>query len=591
MRRRTGPVQQWVDSIPSPIKSNLLITNEQQGTSADIVVTPVTPTEPKDIPYSMGTKLPTMTVSAPIKVPNVPTINTPGLPSSLPHKLVRDPSLQSDSSHCSSVESLLELRKADPEAILLGLGFGGCPGSPQENGSLSRIPKRFLQPSKLKGIAINDFMKHQQETSESIDSVSLGYRGLTGSPYVAPSEIVQKIMKRLRDNESHDQDAYSMYNSYEQYSPMQCNGTFSVLSPDSRQFLERPRSKSPDMRNKRMIIGQKSFAFGHDGDLIEINPSDAKRSSENNFNSDSAVAENSEILGNLGGTDIDRHKISDEVAIQKTEKIIPKKLLFDECIEHSDIDVNSSMKTCEEPSSMGNTSLDEKIDYNEDILLNISSQNLYDFRRASDGSCNIKPGENLSTVHERRHSDSFVHAFEDGSCGSVISQKRRTLKRQTRISDIDAISYHDLKTCGSYKAGATSEPSASIRTKSLQTMEDLPSRSENESCVAACSNTFSNEMDDRIQSVDSILLNEEQQEDCTCSIEKNQCLERVSMGEEEETATCRCCPGTTKYWEKMEKMIKKNKNLESMVVRNRREMAEIREMLNSVLSVRLEPGF
>lgn len=338
------------------------------------------------------------------------------------------------------------------------------------------------------------------------------------------------------------------------------------------------------------VPGQKSFAFGHDGDLIEINPSDAKRSFENNLNSDSAVAENSEILGNLGGTDIDRHKVSDEVAIQKTEKIIPKKLLFDDCIEHSDTDVNSSMKTREEHSNTGNTSLDEKIDYNEDILLNTSSQNLYDFRRASDGSCNVKPGENLSTVHERRHSDSYVHAFEDGSCGSVISQKRRTLKRQTRISDIDAISYHDLKTCGSYKAVGTCEPSASIRTKSLQKMEDLPSRSEHESCGAECSNTFSNETDDCIQSVDSILLNEKQQEDCTCSIEKNQSLERVSMGEEE-AATCRCCPGTTKYWEKMEKMIKKNKNLESMVVRNRREMAEIREMLNSVLSVRLEPGF
>lgn len=37
-------------------------------------------------------------------------------------RLTRDPSLQSDSSHCSSVESLLELRRADPEAILLGLG-------------------------------------------------------------------------------------------------------------------------------------------------------------------------------------------------------------------------------------------------------------------------------------------------------------------------------------------------------------------------------------------------------------------------------------------------------------------------------------
>lgn len=134
-----------------------------------------------------------MIVSAPINVPNTTaTANTTGLPSSLPHKLMRDPSLQSDSSHCSSVESLLELRKADPEAILLGLGFGGCSNSPQETGSFSRIPKRFLQPSKLKGIAIDDFMKQQQETSESFDSVSLGYRGLTGSPYVQPSEIVQK---------------------------------------------------------------------------------------------------------------------------------------------------------------------------------------------------------------------------------------------------------------------------------------------------------------------------------------------------------------------------------------------------------------
>ena len=95
-------------------------------------------------------------------------------------RLARDTSFQSDSSHCSSVESLLELRRADPEAILLGLGFGGCTNNTQENGPLSRIPKRFLQPSKLKGIDINDFIKRQQETSECFDSASLGYRGLTG---------------------------------------------------------------------------------------------------------------------------------------------------------------------------------------------------------------------------------------------------------------------------------------------------------------------------------------------------------------------------------------------------------------------------
>ncbi|CAH0557522.1 unnamed protein product [Brassicogethes aeneus] len=61
--------------------------------------------------------------------------------------LSRDLSLQSDdaSSYCSSVESVLEQRRPDPEAVLLGLGFG-----PQKNSTiLSRIPPRFLQPSKL----------------------------------------------------------------------------------------------------------------------------------------------------------------------------------------------------------------------------------------------------------------------------------------------------------------------------------------------------------------------------------------------------------------------------------------------------------
>lgn len=79
---------------------------------------------------------------------------------------------------------------------------------------------------------------------------------MKGSPYVAPSEIVQKIMQRLREHESHEHDPYAIYNSYDQYSPLHCSGTLSVLSPDSRQFLEQPRSKSPDMRNKRMIIGK-----------------------------------------------------------------------------------------------------------------------------------------------------------------------------------------------------------------------------------------------------------------------------------------------------------------------------------------------
>lgn len=52
--------------------------------------------------------------------------------------LRKDGSFHSDSSHCSSVESLLDARKPDPEAILRHLGFGPV----HQEDLLSRIPKR-----------------------------------------------------------------------------------------------------------------------------------------------------------------------------------------------------------------------------------------------------------------------------------------------------------------------------------------------------------------------------------------------------------------------------------------------------------------
>ena len=69
--------------------------------------------------------------------------------------LARESSVQSDvtshtGSHCSSVESYLESRRPDPEEILLGLGFGGpVGGAGGVDTELSRIPHRFLQPSKV----------------------------------------------------------------------------------------------------------------------------------------------------------------------------------------------------------------------------------------------------------------------------------------------------------------------------------------------------------------------------------------------------------------------------------------------------------
>ncbi|XP_014222760.1 uncharacterized protein LOC106649704 isoform X1 [Trichogramma pretiosum] len=269
MRRRTSPVQQWVDSIPSPIrKSPNLVRQHSVSVDTDTISTPETSTiEPVIVDKENSIKNSNMTVSTPVLVPSSPTIIVER-PSNV-SRLARDRSFQSDSSRCSSVEYLLEHRRMDPEEILMNLGFGGSAQGPSEQaGPLARIPKRFLQPSRLRGIVIEDFVKHQQETSESLDSTSLGYRGLTGSPYVAPSEIVQKIMQRLREHENQELQE----NSFSEL-PNQDPDRLSVLSPDNRSFLNRPRSKSPDLKNKRMIIGERSYGFDQNGDLVEINPS------------------------------------------------------------------------------------------------------------------------------------------------------------------------------------------------------------------------------------------------------------------------------------------------------------------------------
>lgn len=111
--------------------------------------------------------------------------------------LKRDNSIHSDSSRYSSVDSLLEARKPDPEAILINLGFG--PAGSED--ILSRIPKRFLKPSQVRGIDTEAFIKRLQQANTLADHSVLGYRGLTGNPDIPPSHIVAKIMERFEVNE------------------------------------------------------------------------------------------------------------------------------------------------------------------------------------------------------------------------------------------------------------------------------------------------------------------------------------------------------------------------------------------------------
>ncbi|XP_018571225.1 sperm-specific antigen 2 [Anoplophora glabripennis] len=92
--------------------------------------------------------------------------------------LKRDLSLQSDdgSSQCSSVESVLELRKPDPETVLMELGFG----PPNDGNSACRIPNRFLQPSKV--LPEVDFNKFLEQYGQRISDTPQSHPASPGKP-------------------------------------------------------------------------------------------------------------------------------------------------------------------------------------------------------------------------------------------------------------------------------------------------------------------------------------------------------------------------------------------------------------------------
>ncbi|XP_072742966.1 uncharacterized protein Olf186-m isoform X2 [Anoplolepis gracilipes] len=616
MRRRTdGPVQQWIDSIPLPTKSDT--TDKCQECNSN---KPLTPTEPKNIPFPKDSKIPSMTVSAPINVPNSSTMNTPILPSSLPHRLARDASFQSDSSHCSSVESLLELRKADPTAILLDLGFGGCSTSPRENDPISRIPKRFLQPSSLRGIAVDEFLKQQQETNESFDSVSLGYRGLTGSPYVAPSEIVQKIMERLREHENHEVDTNSYY--CEQYSSLyQNSGRLSVLSPDNRQFLEQPRSKSPDMRNKRMIIGQKSFAFGCDGNLIEISSNDTNFASNDTDSHNSLLDVNESI--ELKQSSLEESITFENPYFSKNDKKLVKQLSFDDIVDFTETDqllkdnreIVNSLNIAQNGINVDNN--EQKCNAFDTTPTKYAKHEFLDVRRASDGSCNTKTLGNKVFDGRRRFSDSAMRTTESQSMECTLMQKRRSLKRQSRVCDTTAIHYCEpirssvpnaIFECNIdneevVSSDVTSSTQQLNALKSLESTEDeflenelktidTESSFREPNCMSPLSEI--SETTDKMKRLESIEENSASGEH-SC-MQDNQiccCKDKVCIDCKRSKNCPDCCRHVDKrkYWKKMKKIMRENKKLEDRLAKSRREVAEIRGMLSNVLSVRMEPGF
>lgn len=397
-------------------------------------------------------------------------------------------------------------------------------------------------------------------------------------------------MDRLREHETHEIDPYAMYNCYEQYSPLPQNGTLSVLSPDNRQFLERPRSKSPDMRNKRMIIGQKSFAFGNDGDLIEINPKELKSSHDRN-----TVGNYSSPPNDVENTDRERMKISGKVSILKGEKTLSKQLSFDADIELCEPNAKSITSTPKENIKVKREQLGSYVDCNIDVPnLAYNEENDItpkhsDIRRASDGSCEVRFSENLQTIEGRRYSDGNVHANESCNTESTLPQKRKTLKRQIRISDLDALDY-----CNSpiFISNPSECKESDSSFNDSDTYENAQLIDQDKRSVKFTDRVAEGTHSSVEQSNDTLIGEMRLQADDTSCAEEDKPCDYEEKPQEACTRDENCMHRPEKkYWKKMEKIIKKNKKLENMVAKNRREMAEIREMLNNVLSVRMEPGF
>lgn len=384
----------------------------------------------------------------------------------------------------------------------------------------------------------------------------------TGSPYVAPSEIVQKIMQRLREHESHEFDAYASYNNNAEphMLPQQQEGRLSVLSPDNRQFLERPRSKSPDMRNKRMIIGryfiyikslssgvnvnfnvgQRSFAFGRDGDLIEINPISTQSSVESDdvfgysddLSPDKSMTTGTTTINQMGPTVYHEDFETSNYPREPNESFLYKhnKPSLIDLRSHPSKDNRDSTETVIPVNVNNNYVSTATIHVVTDDNHNESTEAISP-RRASEGSNAKSSMSSLQDQEEgRRHSDTVMHSMkdDDDSC------RKRSLKRQAKIQDEDTVAEVD---------------------------EDVTRRSTN------------------------LRLSESPR----CS----HCGKPERSHDDEEEAGVSCCyKGTSQNcWREMEKVLQKNKKLEDVVNKSRREMAEIRDMLSTVLSVRMEPGF
>ena len=155
------------------------------------------------------------------------------------------------------MDSVLQSREADPEEILINLGFGGSE-------QLSRIPARFLRhKSAAKGITVESFLAKQEDIDSMYEFGFAGYRGLHGSPSRRPSEIVEKILQTLMktDRELRRKNSSQSWSTNSSFLPGVGGipSRFRMMDPKRKTFqsiveeVRRPRRALP--ANRRTFKG------------------------------------------------------------------------------------------------------------------------------------------------------------------------------------------------------------------------------------------------------------------------------------------------------------------------------------------------
>lgn len=168
-------------------------------------------------------------------------------------------------SSMSSVESLLEARREDPEELLLALGFGG----PVRNENpVSRIPERFLvQPSQARGVDMRRFVTHQEQLSQRHEA------GLPAPLHQSspPSAISSKIIEAMEHNQktrSFAATAKLARTSSLLLSSASRGSSDSILEPANREFLERQGAVGKVPGHKRLVLGHQTFSFDLESGLM-----------------------------------------------------------------------------------------------------------------------------------------------------------------------------------------------------------------------------------------------------------------------------------------------------------------------------------